>query len=252
MEELVNLLRLFEEAITFLSNGNYIMLSLMHLIISTIKSIFESDDSLLDEDENEIEDFFNIFTILDNEEEESDEKELLESEKDQIICLIQDELNFANQVRNPLLEDNSNNENQEINDMEVIEQTGESAVINILIEGLRNLYCQKEKNTLFSHIFSNSSNTNTLENELTQYVSIKCVNSNVDLCKWWVEKKILFLSLFDFTQKYFHIPATSISSERLFQILKTIFQLIKHTLTPSFSQYGIFKEKYKSNGYIFT
>ncbi|GET00573.1 zinc finger BED domain-containing protein 1-like [Rhizophagus clarus] len=209
MEELVNLLRLFEEAITFLSNAAFLDPRFKDLTFAR-------------------------------------------SEKDQIICLIQDELNFANQVRNPLLEDNSNNENQEINDMEVIEQTGESAVINILIEGLRNLYCQKEKNTLFSHIFSNSSNTNTLENELTQYVSIKCVNSNVDLCKWWVEKKILFLSLFDFTQKYFHIPATSISSERLFQILKTIFQLIKHTLTPSFSQYGIFKEKYKSNGYIFT
>jgi hypothetical protein len=46
MEELVNLLGLFEEATTFLGGSTYLTLSLMHPTISTIKSIFESDDSL--------------------------------------------------------------------------------------------------------------------------------------------------------------------------------------------------------------
>ncbi|GES99932.1 hypothetical protein RCL_jg2879.t1 [Rhizophagus clarus] len=141
MEELVNLLRLFKEVTTFLSGSNYPTFSLIHLTISTIKSIFKSDDLLLDENKNKIEDFSNTLTILDNEKEESNEEELLEqpendndeeiilqalynywnvpsnialkaafldprfkdltfarSKKDQIIHLIQDELNLANQT----------------------------------------------------------------------------------------------------------------------------------------------------------
>jgi hypothetical protein len=81
MEELVNVLGLFKEATTFLGGSTYPMLSLMHPTISTIKSIFESDDSLLDEDENEIKDFSNNLTILDNKEEESNGRNFLNNPK---------------------------------------------------------------------------------------------------------------------------------------------------------------------------
>ncbi|GBB93935.1 hypothetical protein RclHR1_22590004 [Rhizophagus clarus] len=88
MEELVNLLGHLEEATIFLSGSIYPTLSLMHPTIFTIKSIFESDDSLLNKNENEIKDFSNTLTILDNEKEESDEKELLEQPENNVDEII--------------------------------------------------------------------------------------------------------------------------------------------------------------------
>jgi hypothetical protein len=63
----------------------------MNLTISTIKSIFKSNDLLLNEDEIEIEDFSNNLTILDHEDNKSDEKELLEQPEnndDEVIDLM--------------------------------------------------------------------------------------------------------------------------------------------------------------------
>ncbi|CAB4407317.1 unnamed protein product [Rhizophagus irregularis] len=242
MEELVDLLGLFEEATTFLSGSTYATLSLMHPTISTIKSIFE-DDLITNAEGDENNDFSNTITILDNDEDEEDEQEFLEqpeddddyvkeiilqalhkywnipsdialkaafldprfkdltfarNKKDQIIHLIQDELN---QVGNLLSEDNPNDDNHET---EVTERRGSR----------RN--SQKEKNTLFNRIFSKSSNTNAFENELNQYVNIKCANSDIDLCEWWAEKKQIFPLLSDLARKYLHIPATSVPSEQLF------------------------------------
>jgi hypothetical protein len=188
MEELVNLLGLFEEATTFLSGSTYTTLSLMHPTISAIKTIFESDDSftdITDDEENKNNHFSDLITILDNGENEEDGQEFLEqpeeenddvidpttqtrvkinqpmniegviekikdiilqalykywdvpsdvalkaafldprfkdlafarSEKDRIIYLIQDELN---QIGNNNILDNSNDENQGINNIEV-------------------------------------------------------------------------------------------------------------------------------------
>ncbi|CAB4483377.1 unnamed protein product [Rhizophagus irregularis] len=134
------------------------------------------------------------------------------SKKDRIIRLIQDELN---QVGNLLSEDNPNDENQGINETKVMERRGESPVINVLIGGSRR-NPRKGKNTLFNRIFSKSSNTNAFENELNQYVNIKCANSDIDPCEWWAEKKQIFPLLSDLARKYLHIPATSVPSERLF------------------------------------
>lgn len=80
MEELVDLLGLFEEATTFLSENTYAMLSLMHSTISTIKSIFE-DDLLIDAEGGENNNFSNTITILDNDKDEEDEQEFLEQPK---------------------------------------------------------------------------------------------------------------------------------------------------------------------------
>ena len=76
MEELVNLLGLFEEATTFLSGSTYATLSLIHPTISTIKSIFEDD--LSPDAEDEYDDFSDTTTILDNDEDEEDGQEFLE------------------------------------------------------------------------------------------------------------------------------------------------------------------------------
>jgi hypothetical protein len=76
MEELVDLLGLFEEATTFLSGSTCAALSLMYPTISIIKSIFEDD--LLTDAGDENNEFFNIITILDNDKDEEDEQEFLE------------------------------------------------------------------------------------------------------------------------------------------------------------------------------
>ncbi|CAB4408920.1 unnamed protein product [Rhizophagus irregularis] len=81
MEELVDLLGLFEEATTFLSGSTYATLSLMHPTISTIKSIFE-DDLITDVEGDANNDFSNTITILDNDEDEEDEQEFLEQPED--------------------------------------------------------------------------------------------------------------------------------------------------------------------------
>src|SRR5271170_2166852 len=88
MEELVNLLGLFEEATTLLSGSNYATLSLMDPTISAIKTIFESDNSLTDiTEETENNDFSNTDTILDNDENREDEEflEQPENEEDDVI-----------------------------------------------------------------------------------------------------------------------------------------------------------------------
>ncbi|CAG8709350.1 22109_t:CDS:2 [Rhizophagus irregularis] len=81
MEELVDLLGLFEEATTFLSGSTYATLSLMHPTISTIKSIFE-DDLITNAEGDETDDFSNTITILDNDDDEEDEQEFLEQPED--------------------------------------------------------------------------------------------------------------------------------------------------------------------------
>ena len=81
MEELVDLLGLFEEATTFLSGSIYATLSLMHPTISTIKSIFE-DDLITNAEGDETDDFSNTITILDNDDDEEDEQEFLEQPED--------------------------------------------------------------------------------------------------------------------------------------------------------------------------
>jgi hypothetical protein len=81
MEELVDLLGLFEEATTFLSRSTYATLSLMHSTIFTIKSIFE-DDLITDVEGDANNDFSNTITILDNDEDEEDEQEFLEQPED--------------------------------------------------------------------------------------------------------------------------------------------------------------------------
>ncbi|PKK65850.1 hypothetical protein RhiirC2_868624 [Rhizophagus irregularis] len=81
MEELVDLLGLFEEATTFLSGSTYATLSLMHPTISTIKLIFE-DDLITNVKKDETNNFSNTITILDNDEDEEDEQEFLEKPED--------------------------------------------------------------------------------------------------------------------------------------------------------------------------
>ncbi|CAB5194235.1 unnamed protein product [Rhizophagus irregularis] len=81
MEELVDLLGLFEEATTFLSGSTYATLSLMHPTISTIKSIFE-DDLITNAEGDETDDFSNTITILDNDDDEEDKQEFLEQPED--------------------------------------------------------------------------------------------------------------------------------------------------------------------------
>jgi hypothetical protein len=74
MKELVDLLRLFEKATTFLSESTYVTLSLMHSTISTIKSIFKND-LLTNVEKDENNDFSNPITILDNDKDEDEEYE---------------------------------------------------------------------------------------------------------------------------------------------------------------------------------
>ncbi len=66
MESLVNLLRLFEEATTFLSGSTYATFSLIYSTISELQAIFEAKDLFT----LEVVDFTADTTILDNEDDE--------------------------------------------------------------------------------------------------------------------------------------------------------------------------------------
>ena len=78
MESLVNLLALFEEAITFLSSSNYVTLSLMCPMIFELKKAFDNQSSL------EVVDFTNEVIILDDDKEF---EQLEDNDNDEVIDL---------------------------------------------------------------------------------------------------------------------------------------------------------------------
>ena len=57
---------------------------------------------------------------------------------------------------------------------------------------------------------------NDAEDELNNYINIRCADPKDDPCEWWKERKTIFSKLSKLVYKYLHISGISVPSEHFF------------------------------------